>query len=269
MAESLRGSVALITGAARGQGRSHALRLAREGARVIAVDACSDIESLAYKLATQEDLQETVDAIAAIGGEAAPYLADVRNFEQVTSVVDDVLKRFGTIDVVVANAGIAPLSQDMSMDQWKDVIDVNLSGVFHTVYACGAALKQQSRGSVILTGSVSAESGFVGQTPGGFGYTASKHAVLGLMRAFALEWGPYGVRVNAVLPGGVATPMVMHSEMEGYLSRIPEARRRPPVMPVPIIDAEDISAAVAWLASDESRYVNGVALPVDGGALVR
>ncbi|MFC9664081.1 mycofactocin-coupled SDR family oxidoreductase [Nocardia sp. NPDC127606] len=269
MSEDLRGSVALITGAARGQGRSHAIRLAQAGANVIAIDICRDIKSLPYGLATRDDLQETVDAIESAGGTASSYVADVRDFEQIKNVVHDVLEKFGTVDVVVANAGIAPLSEDMSMDQWRDVIDVNLSGVFHTVYACGEALKRQARGSVILTGSVSAMSGFVGQTPGGFGYTASKHAVLGLMRAFALEWGPCGVRVNAVLPGGVATPMVVHNEMEGFLSRIPQARRRPPVMPVPIIDPKDISAAVVWLASEESRYVNGVALPVDGGALIR
>ncbi|MDT2006557.1 NAD(P)-dependent oxidoreductase [Rhodococcus opacus] len=269
MSGKLDGSVALVTGAARGQGRSHAYRLAREGAHVVAVDLCSDMQSLAYGLATEDDLRSTVETIRSAGGRVSSHIADVRDFEQIASVVQGTVRELGIIDIVVANAGIAPLSGDMSMNQWKDVIDVNISGVFHTVYACASVLKEQSKGSVILTGSVSAESGFVGQTPGGFGYTASKHAVLGLMRAFAMEWGQYGVRVNAVLPGGVATPMVTHPEMEGFLSRIPDSRRRPPLLPIPIADPEDISAAVAWLASEEARYVTGVALPIDGGALVR
>lgn len=266
----LSGRVALVTGAARGQGRSHAERLAAAGAKILAVDICTQIDSVPYPLATPDDLDVTVSRIRDAGGAAIGRVVDVRDLRQLEDAVEEATRDLGIPSIIVANAGIAPLTLEADDAQWHDVIDVNLTGVYHTVRAAVPGLKEIG-GSVIITSSMSGVSGFVGQTPGGLGYTASKHGVLGLMRAYAIELGRYRVRVNAVLPGGVDTPMVGHEVAGAFLERAWNIRPASgPVLPVDgKLDPAEISDAVLWLASDESRMVTGVALPVDGGALVQ
>lgn len=244
--------------------------LASQGAKVIALDICAQIDSVPYPMATKADLETTVGRIRELGGTAVPCIADVRDLDQMNDAIAEATAEVGTPDIVVANAGIAPLSSDQSYAQWHDVIAVNLTGVYHTIEACKAGLVSLGRGSVIITSSTCGFSGFVGQTPGGFAYTASKHAVLGLMKAFAIELGRFGVRVNAVVPGGVGTPMVVNDMTKTFMQAARAIRPASgPVIDIGgMLDPADISAAVLWLVSDAARAVTGVTLPVDSGSLV-
>lgn len=278
MAGRVDGKVALISGAARGQGRSHALRLAQEGADIIAVDICGPVDNLAYPHSTPEDLAETAHLVRAQGRRIVATQVDVRDYDALKAAVDSGVAEFGRLDIIVANAGIGTFGNKLhkiSEAVWQDMIDVNLSGVWKTVKAGVPHIIAGERGgSIVLTGSVGSQKAlaYTGH------YIAAKHGVMGLMRSFAVELGQHMIRVNSVHPSQVNTPMTMN-EVTFRLFRPDLANPGPDdfapfsqmthTLPVPWVEAVDISNAVLFLASDESRYITGVSLPVDAGALLK
>ena len=272
------GKVAFISGAARGQGRSHAVRLAQEGADVIAIDICGPIDNLAYDSSTPADLAETADLVKALDRRIVAAQVDVRDFDALKAAVDNGVEQLGRLDIIVANAGIGTFGNKLHKlpeKIWQDMIDVNLSGVWKTVKAGVPHILAGKRGgSIVLTGSVGSHKAlaYTGH------YIAAKHGVMGLMRSFAVELGQHSIRVNSVHPSQVNTPMTMN-DVTFRLFR-PDLENPGPedfapfsqmthTMPVPWVEAVDISNAVLFLASDESRYVTGVSLPVDAGALLK
>lgn len=267
MAGSLEGKVAFITGAARGQGRSHAIRLAQEGADIIAIDICKQIDSVAYPMSTPDDLAETVKQVEALDRRIHAVEADVRDRAGLQAALDGGVAELGRVDIVLANAGIAPLSLEPAPSEWQDVIDVNLTGVFHTVEVAKPALIDGGRGgAIVITSSTAGLNGIGGATEGGLGYTASKHGVVGLMRSYANQLAEHSIRVNTVHPTGVDTPMVVNEAMQKFLESDPQlSQAMANALPVPMLDAVDISNAILWLVSDAARYVTGVTLPVDAG----
>jgi SDR family mycofactocin-dependent oxidoreductase len=264
----LEGKVAFITGAARGQGRSHAVRLAQEGADIIAVDIAAQIESVLYPMATPEDLAETVRQVEALDRRIHAVQADVRDRAALQSAFDDGVALLGGVDIVLANAGIAPLSLQPQEQEWYDVIDVNLTGVYNTVEVAKQALIDRGAGAIVLTSSTAGIAGIGGAGSGGLGYTAAKHGVVGLMRSYANQLAEHSIRVNTVHPTGVNTPMVVNDVMQEFLQSDPQlSNAMANALPVPMIEAVDISNAIVFLASDAGRYVTGVTLPVDAGFL--
>ena len=273
------GKAVVITGAARGQGRSHAVRLAREGADVIALDICHDIDSVAYDLGTSADLEQTARLVVEQGRRAVTAEVDVRDADAVARAVADAAGELGGIDIVLANAGIGIMKPDGDPRRaFRDQIDVNLVGVWNTVHATAPLMIEQGRGgAVVLTSSAFGLTGRGGDGAGGTdGYVASKHGVVGLMRTFATWLAPHGIRVNCVNPSGVATRMVLNPAVEALFGGGDDPAPDPkPVSDVAnlfdvgLVEVDDVTAAVAFLASDEARYITGVALPVDAGMLVR
>jgi SDR family mycofactocin-dependent oxidoreductase len=274
------GKVAFITGAARGQGRSHALRLAQEGADIIAVDIAEEIDSVKriYPGASEADLAETVKQVEALDRRIVARKADVRDYAALKAAFDEGVAELGRVDIVSANAGIfifGEQSQDVSEQDWDDVIDINLKGVWHTVKAVvPTMIEQGTGGSIILTSSTAGIKG----TPNVSQYTASKHGVVGLMKTFALELAPHNIRVNSVHPTGVATNMILNQATfqlfmpgQGEVSQeqAAEVFRTTNALPVPWVEPVDISNAVLFLASDEARYITGVQLPVDAGYTIK
>ena len=264
--------VAFITAAARGQGRSHAVRLAADGAHIIGVDICSDIPSTPYPMASREELDETIALVEAAGGKMLGSTADVRDFYALQSALEAGVDHFGRLDIVCANAGIAPtafretsIEEDLQM--WTDAVDVNLVGSFHTAKAAIPHLIAGDRGgSIVFTSSTAGLKGFGGIQGGGLGYAASKHGIVGLMRTLANALAPYSIRVNTVHPTAVNTMMAVNPAMTAFLEHYPDGGphlQNP--MPVSLLEPEDISAAVAHLVSDAAKYVTGVTFPVDAG----
>lgn len=272
---TLEGKVAFITGAGRGQGRSHALRLADEGADIVALDICADdVETIPYALATRADLDQTVAMVEAKGRRIIAAEADVRDLGQVQKAVDAGIGELGRIDVVCANAGVGSwsVSWEMAEQVWKDMIDVNLTGVFNTVRAALPSMVERGDGgSVVLTSSTAGLIGYQNTAH----YTAAKHGVIGLMKVLSQELGPHRIRVNAICPTTVNTPLVVNDatfrlfapdvadpgpddvrEAFAGLNSLPD---------VPWIEPLDVSEAVAWLCSDAARYITGIALPIDAG----
>ena len=262
------GKVAFITGAARGQGRAEAVRLASDGASIIAVDICDQIASVPYPLATPDDLAATVKLVEDTGSRIVAQQADVRDLESLQSALQAGLDEFGRLDIVVANAGIAPM--EAGADGWRDVIDVNLTGVHHTVEVAKKTMVEQGTGgSIVLISSAAGLIGIGGDDAGSIGYTAAKHGVVGLMRIYANHLARHNIRVNSIHPTGVNTPMINNEHTRQWLERF-VAESETPVdwgnaMPVDAVEPEDIAAAVAWLVSDEARYITGITLPVDAG----
>lgn len=264
---SLEGKVAFITGAARGQGRAHALKLAAEGADIIAIDLCDQIASVPYPLADPDDLSSTVKLVTDTGARIVARQADVRDRAGLKSALAEGIAELGRLDIVIANAGIAPMT---GADAWQDVLDVNLTGVYHTVdVAMRPLIKQGEGGSVVLTSSVAGLVGIGAPIAGSIGYTAAKHGVVGLMRAYANFLAPYSIRVNSIHPAGVDTPMIDNDFTRSWLDGMAQQNLGGPdltnALPVQTLQSEDIANAVAWLVSDAARYVTGVALPVDAG----
>lgn len=261
------GKVALITGAARGQGRAHAIKLASEGADIIALDLCRQIDTVPYPLATAKDLADTVSAVERLDRRIVAAEVDVRDFTAVSAAVKEGLAELGRIDIVIANAGIAPHSvvETDPIQVFEDTLAVNLTGVRHTVHAAVDTLIEQGEGgSVIITSSTAGLTARGGTGTGACdGYVASKHAVVGLMRSWANWLAPHRIRVNTIHPTGVDTPMVINDAMAAYLEANPGGATN--LLDVPLIEAVDLAHAAAWLASDEARYVTGVTLPVDAG----
>lgn len=264
---TLKGRVAFITGAARGQGRAHAVKLAAEGADIIAVDLCDQIASVPYPLATPDDLAATVKLVEDTGARIVARHADVRDRAGLKTALAEGIAELGRLDIVIANAGIAPMTD---ANAWQDVLDVNLTGVYNTVdVAMRPLIKQGDGGSVVLTSSVVGLLGIGAPMGGSLGYTVAKHGVVGLMRAYANFLAAYNIRVNSVHPAGVNTPMIDNEFTRSWLEGLAQVDHAGPDMtnalPVQTLEPEDIANAVAWLVSDAARYVTGVALPVDAG----
>jgi (+)-trans-carveol dehydrogenase len=270
----LANKVALISGVARGQGRSHALRLVSEGVSIIGFDAMHDYDTVPYKQATEADLDETVGLVEAAGGRILAGRADVRNRDEVQSIVDKGLAEFGGIDIVVANAGIGINSLpfwEVSQQEWDDVIGVCLTGVWHTVSAAAPSMIKAGRGgSVIITSSSAAIKAAPQLSP----YIAAKTGVIGMMRSMANDLAPHKIRINCVAPTAVPTDFVLNErlyqifcpDMENpQLEDAKKILRGFHPLGEPWIETQDVSAAVAYLASDEARYVSGIVLPVDLG----
>jgi (+)-trans-carveol dehydrogenase len=271
------GKVALITGAARGQGRSHAVRLAEEGADIIAVDLCAQIDSAHYQMATADDLAETVERVKSLDRRIVAAEADVRDTAALRTVVERAVADLGRLDIVVANAGIFSFgaATELTDEAWQDVIDVNLTGVWRTcVAAAPSMIAAGNGGSMILISSAAGLKPFRNTAH----YVASKFGVVGLMKCLALEFAEHMIRVNSVNPTTVDTPMVIN---DPTIQLFLPASERPTVeefaavmqethvLPIPWVESRDVSNAVLFLASDEARYVTGVALPVDGGLLIK
>ena len=266
----LHGRVAFITGAARGQGRAHAVRLAADGANVIAVDLCDQIASVPYPLATADDLAATVKLVEDTGARIVAKQGDVRDRESLSTALQAGLDEFGRLDIVVANAGIAPMQS--GDDGWRDVIDVNLTGVYNTIkVAIPTMVKQGTGGSIVLISSAAGLAGVGSPDAGSVGYAAAKHGMVGLMRVYANLLSKQNIRVNSIHPSGVDTPMINNEFTREWLAKMAAATDTPGAlgnaMPVEVLQAEDIANAVAWLVSDQARYITGVTLPVDAGFL--
>ena len=284
MAGRVEGKVAFITGAARGQGRAHAVRLAQEGADIIAIDICKQIEGFLNPPSTPEDLAKTADLVRGHNRRIFTAEIDVRDYEALKAAVDSGVEHLGRLDVIVANAGISNAGSDdgdtldkVSERDWQDMIDVNLSGVWKTVKAGVPHILAGGRGgSIVLTSSVNGFKAYTNLLLGH--YVASKHGVVGLMRAFAVELGQHMIRVNSVHPTFVNTPMLLNEGL--YRMVRPDLENPGPddlapfcqafhTLPVPWVEAEDISNAVLFLASDESRYITGVTLPIGAGSCLK
>jgi SDR family mycofactocin-dependent oxidoreductase len=270
--------VVLITGAARGMGRSHTLAYAREGASVIALDAGLPIETAPAPTATPNDLQETARLATELGAPVMTATADIRDFESMKGAADAALERFGKIDVVVANAGIAATPTpfwEIEEQTWRSMLDVNLTGAWHTVKATvPSMIEAGAGGSIVLISSVAGLKG----VPTIADYVASKHGIVGLMRTMAQELAPHTIRANTINPTNVWTPMFDTPAVRRLFSAGDEpltdedfeaAASVINLLPVGWVQPEDVTAAVLWITSDEARYVTGVALPVDAGCLVK
>jgi SDR family mycofactocin-dependent oxidoreductase len=276
---SLEGRVAFITGAARGQGRAHAIRLAGEGADIIAIDICGPVsESITYPLATPEELAETVAAVEATGRKVLAREVDIRDLAALQQVVADGVEQFGRLDIVVANAGVLSWGRmfEMSEDQWDTVIDVNLNGTWRTIRAAVPAMIEAGNGGSIIV--VSSSAGLKA-TPGNGHYSASKHGVVALTNALAIEVGEFGIRVNSIHPYSIDTPMVEKEAMMAIFAKYPQYL--PSFSPMPyhpvnhegkkglqeFMTAEEVSDVVAWLAGDGSRTISGSQIAVDRGTM--
>ncbi|WLP90791.1 mycofactocin-coupled SDR family oxidoreductase [Gordonia sp. NB41Y] len=275
----LEGKVALITGAARGQGRSHALRLARDGADIIAVDICAQIPTVNYELSTPDDLAETATLVEALGRRIVTRVADVRDRGALQTAIDEGVAELGGLDIVVANAGISPVGADRPPVTWLNTASVNLGGVINTLEL---SLPHLSSGaSIVCVGSMAAfmesfesrEAGF-----GASGYSFSKRAIARLVNDLARSLAPQGIRVNAVHPGNIDTPMVHNSGLYHLFRPDLEDPKYDDVkdvfgafhlLPVDVIPPEEVSEAVYYLASDASKYVTGQQLRVEAGALLK
>ena len=267
--QSLAGKVAFITGAARGQGRSHAVELARRGARILALDICADIDSVPYALATQADLNQTVAEVEAVGGEIVAVQGDVRETADVAAAVDRCVEALGVPDIVVANAGIN-LQRGQEPDAqvaFIDTIMVNLVGVWNTVHAIAPLMVERDQGgSIVLISSTNGLTGRGGDGSGAVtGYTASKHGVVGIMRSLMIWLAPHGIRINTIHPAGVPTAMVAHEEMQAWFAGNPAGHTMGNAMPVAMLDPIDISRAVLYLVEESGRNITGITLPVDAG----
>lgn len=278
MTGRVEGKVAFITGAARGQGRSHAVRLAEEGADIIAVDICGPVEASSADPSTPEDLAHTADLVKALDRRVVTAKVDVRDYGALKAAVDAGVDQLGRLDIVVANAGVAqsaPSLAETDEELWQATLDIDLGGVWKTVKAGVPHLLTGGRGgSVILTSSLAGLKPF----PSMGHYGVAKTGIVGLMRTFAVELGQHMIRVNSVHPSHTNTPMIMHERL--YRDFRPDLENPGPediigicqtfhTLPIPWVEPEDVSNAVVFLASEESRYITGVALPVDAGSMLK
>ncbi|GAA0247413.1 mycofactocin-coupled SDR family oxidoreductase [Cryptosporangium japonicum] len=275
MAGRFEGKVLFVTGAARGQGRNHAVRFAAEGADVIAIDACRDIETVGYPGATRADLDDTVRAVEAHDRRIVASVVDVRDRAGVVAALDDGVAQLGRVDVVSANAGIAGFgaAADLTEEAWRTMIDINLTGQFFTAQAAIPHLvRQGDGGSIVFTSSIAGlkGTGFLSH------YSAAKHALVGLARSLAHELAPHRVRVNTIHPTNVDTPMIQNDNLKTLfggpdLTREQYAAAMTPMnlLPTAWVDVDDVTEALLYLASDAGRYLTGTALPVDAGLIAK
>jgi SDR family mycofactocin-dependent oxidoreductase len=277
MTGRVEGKVAFITGAARGQGRSHAIRLAEEGADIIAVDIADQVTSVPYPMATPEDLAETVKEVEALDRRIVATQADVRDYAGLKQALDDGVTQLGRLDIVCANAGISSFGRADELDEttWQDMIDINLTGMWHACKAAIPHLVDGGRGgSIVITSSDAGLKGYQNLAH----YVSAKHGVVGLMRTLALELAPHFIRVNSLHPSTVDTGMIQNEATYRLFrpdldnpgrQELADAGTAINALPVPWLEPTDISNAVLFLASDEARYITGVTLPVDAGFLVK
>ncbi len=271
------GKVAFITGAARGQGREHAIRLAEEGADIIAVDVCGDIEGVPYPGATEADLDETAALVEKLDRRILTAQADVRDVEGLRAALQRGVDELGRPDVVVANAGISGAPAPAALIEesaWQTMLDINITGVWHTAKVAVPHMSDGRGGSIILISSM------LGLRGGGYmaHYASAKHAVVGLMNSLANELAPQSIRVNSIHPGNVLTPMIDNDQFrrtlrpdldEPTMADAGAVIGHFHMLPVPFFEARAVSNAVLFLASDEARYITGAALPVDAGAVAK
>lgn len=274
----LDGKVAFVTGAARGQGRSHAIRLAEEGADIVAVDICRAIETVPYEGATADELAETAALVEQLDRRIITAEVDIRSSEQLDAAVAKAKEALGHIDILVANAGIWSLSQQswlLDDESWQTMIDINLTGQWRTTKAVVPTMIEQGTGGAIT---ITSSSIGLKATQGNVHYTSAKHGVIGLVRTLAHELGEYGIRVNAVCPTSVDTTMLTNDAIYDLFrpdldhptyADAEEALKGLNIMPVALLAPRDVSNAIAWLVSDEARYVTGIALPVDAGSTAK
>jgi (+)-trans-carveol dehydrogenase len=277
MTGRVEGKVAFITGAARGQGRSHAVRLAQEGADIIAVDLCDQVDSVPYQMATPEDLADTVKQVEALDRRIVATKADVRDYGALKKALDDGVAQLGRLDIVSANAGIASFgpAEELPEQTWQDMIDTNLTGVWHAAKAAIPHLIAGGRGgSIVLTSSAAGLKAYANAAH----YVSAKHGVVGLMRTLALELAPHMIRVNSLHPTQVDTDMVMNEftfklfspdKQNPTIEDFGPASQAMNALPIPWVEPVDISNALLFLASDEARYITGVTLPVDAGTVIK
>ena len=271
------GKVAFITGAARGQGRSHAVRFAEEGADIIAFDLCDQIDSVAYPMATREDLDETANLVEKTGRRIVAEQGDVRDFDRLEDAVAVGVAELGRVDFVLANAGILPIigEQGQEVEAYVNAVDILLNGVYYTVEAALPALLEHGEGGAIVITSSSA--GLKSMCPtfsvrshGFAGYHAAKHGVVGLMRYYATTLAEKNIRVNSVHPCGVASPMLINDAVAQHMAEHPEGNiALENLLPVPMIESVDVTEAMVYLCGQSGRYVTGITLPVDAGYTVK
>lgn len=270
------GKVALVTGAARGIGRAQAVRLAEEGADIVALDICGPVETVIIPPATPEDLEQTVRAVEKTGARVVAATADVRDGAALRAAADRAVDELGGLDVVCATAGITSSAPGLQLteEQWRTMLDVNLTGVWQTCKATAPHLIARGGGSMILTSSIAGLRGLVGVAH----YTAAKHGVVGLMRSLAQELAPHGIRVNSVHPTNVDTPMIQNDMVRRSFrpdrenptrEEFAEAALTMNMLPIPWVEPVDIANASLFLASEEARYITAVTLPVDAGSTQR
>ncbi len=270
MSGRLAGRVAFITGAARGQGRAHAVRMAAEGADIIAVDIAGKLPScVPYEPATPDDLAETVRLVEGANRRIVASVVDTRDYDGLRAAVDDGVAALGRLDVIVANAGIsAPQAwDDITPETFRDVMEINVTGTWNTVMAGADRIIEGGRGGSIIL--ISSAAGMKLQ-PFMVHYTTSKHAVTGMARAFAAELGKHSIRVNSVHPGPVNTPMGS-GDMVAAIGKVMETNPQlshmlTPFLPNWVAEPDDVASAVCWLASDESRNITAARIPVDQGS---
>jgi SDR family mycofactocin-dependent oxidoreductase len=272
----LEGKVAFITGAARGQGRSHAVRLAREGADILAVDICADIASIDYPNATRAELEETAALVKAEGRQAVALTADVRDLDGLQKAFDEGMSSLGRVDIVIANAGIVRLGDGGDPAAvWGDIIGTNLTGAWNTISVALPTLRAGAGGGcIVITSSTAGLRASPGSGIGQVAYTAAKTGLVGLMKQLAVTLAPESIRVNSVHPTGVKSGMTMNDAMATLVMQAAEGGENAisamqNAMPVAVLEPEDISDAVAFLVSDQAKWITGVALPVDAGFCVR
>jgi SDR family mycofactocin-dependent oxidoreductase len=268
----LDGKVAYITGGARGQGASHALTFAREGADIVLLDACQDIDTIRYPLSGREDLESTAQQIRDLGRQCLAAVADVREQDQLDRVTDQALEQFGKIDIAIANAGIQGVSNfwEMTEKQWDDMIAINQTGVWKTAKSVAPSMIERQSGNIILIGSMNSLEGMAEYCH----YVAAKHAVRGLNKSFALELGPHNIRVNIIMPGVIDTPLLDNETTRDWMAGFKGAdhddanaavRNWGILRGVGLLPPAAISEAALWLASDDSRFVHGSEVTVDAG----
>ncbi len=266
---NLAGKVAFITGAGRGQGRAHAVTLAKDGADIAALDICRSLSFPRYPLASKADLDETVRQVEAVGSRALGLVADARCAEEIEAAVKKTVEAFGHIDILVCNHGICEFGAtwDITEEQWDTMLDTNLKGYWLTVkYVVPQMLAQKTGGRIIMTSSTAGLRGMAGLAH----YSASKWGVIGLAKTLALEVAAEGITVNTIHPTGVDTPMVAGlSEIAGLTKEEMVSASATNLLPVAMVDAQDIANAARWLASDGARYVTGLELKVDAGFMTK
>ena len=270
------GRVAVITGGARGQGRSHALELARQGADIALVDRCADLDTVTYPLATSDDLAETVRLVEAEGRRCVAVEADVRDLDAMVAFVDGVVAELGSVDILIANAGISTLGSIVDMDatQWSETVDVNLTGVFNAMRAAAAHMRRNRWGRIIAISSMMGRSA----NPLIPAYCASKWGVIGLTKSVAHEMAYFGVTANVVAPGNISTDMIHNDMLYGLMRPDLESPTKEDVagpmtslhvQPVPWLEPEEVTAAVVFLCSEGARHITGSVIDVDAGASAR
>lgn len=274
----LEDKVAVITGAARGQGRSHAIGLAREGAHIIAIDICGPVDAMSesYPMATPEDLDETARLVEELDRRCVTHVADVRDQSALGQAVRDGVQELGHLDIVLANAGIwavaleEPTDPARRMQVWNDTLAINLTGAWNTIEVTAPLMVQAGRGgAIVITSSTQGLKGAANNDISLTAYTAAKHGLVGLMRVAAVDLAPYSIRVNTIHPTAVLTPMVENDVVAAYAAKHTRfAEVTANLLPVAAIEAQDITNAILYLVSDHGRYTTGVTLPVDAGYLV-